>query len=156
MNKSVSTGNQTGSVARTPFRGLFTRPTFEDLFNQFLTEGNGGPLGEAMSAAMDVAESDQAFEVKMDLPGVKADDVDIQIDNNTLTVKGRRSEEKEEQDDDKHFHRIERYSGSFSRSVLLPGSINEDETIAEFKDGVLNIIIPKTDDARPRKIKVKG
>ena len=156
MSKSVSVSNKPGSVARTPFSGLFTRPTFEDLFKQFLTESNGGPLSEVMSAAMDVAETDQAFEVKMDLPGVKADDVDIQIDNNTLTVKGQRSEETEEKDEDKQFHRVERYSGSFSRSVLLPSSINEDETVAEFKDGVLNIIIPKTEEAKPRKIRIKS
>jgi HSP20 family protein len=155
MNRTLSVGKKPGSVANTPFRGLFARPMFEDLFNQFLVEGNGGPLSEVMNAAMDVAETDQAFEVKMDLPGVKAEDVDIQIDNNTLTVKGQRSEETEEQDEEKQYHRIERYAGSFSRSVVLPSSINEDETSAEFKDGVLHIFIPKTDDAKPRKIKIK-
>ena len=108
-----------------------------------------------MNAAMDVAESDHAFEVKMDLPGVASNDVDVQIDNNTLTVRGQRSQEKEEKDEAKHFHRVERYSGSFSRSVVLPSAINEDETVAEFKDGVLKITIPKTDDAKPRKITIK-
>lgn len=156
MGKSVSVGDNSGSVARSPFRGLFSRPMFDDLFNQFLMDSNGSRVNEFMNAAMDVAETEQAFEVKMDLPGVKADEVDIQIDNNTLTVRGRRNEETEDRDDDKHFHRVERYSGSFSRSVVLPCSINEDESSAEFKDGVLNIVIPKTDDAKPRKISIKS
>lgn len=93
---------------------------------------------------MDVAETDQAFEVKLDLPGVKADEVDIQIDNNTLTVRGQRSEEKEEKDEEYQYHRVERSSGSFTRSVVLSTAINEDETVAEFKDGVLTIISETT------------
>ena len=154
MKKSL-TAREPGSVTRSPFRGLFSRAALDDLFDQFLTDSNGRQLSEVMNAAMDVVETNHAFEVKMDLPGVDTEDVEIQIDNNTLTVRGERSEEKEEKDEDKLFHRVERYSGSFSRSVVLPNSINEDETIAEFKDGVLRITIPKTEDAKPRKISIK-
>ena len=154
MNKTL-TARKPGPVARTPLRGLFPRAMFEDLFDQFWTDGNT-QMTEVMNAAMDVAETDQAFEVKMDLPGVCADNVDIQIDNNTLTIRGQRSEETEEKDEEKQFHRVERYSGTFSRSVVLPSSINEDETVAEFKDGVLKIIVPKTEDAKPRKISIKS
>lgn len=111
-------------------------------------------MAEIMNAAMDVAETDQAFEVKMDLPGVCADQVDIQIDNNTLTVRGQRIKETEEKNQEKQYHRVERYSGSFSRSVVLPNSINEEETAAEFKDGVLRIVIPKAENAKPRKIAI--
>ena len=122
-----------------------------------LSNGNGnGQLSEVLNAAMDVAETDLAFEVKLDLPGFKAAEVDIQIDNSTLTVRGQRCEEKEEKDEEKHYHRVERSSGSFTRSVVLPTSINEDETVAEFKDGVLTITAPKTDDAKPRKISIKS
>ena len=158
MKKSL-TAREPGSVSRSPFgglplRSLFSRAALDDLFDQFLTDNNGRQLSEVMSAAMDVAETSHSFEVKMDLPGVDAEDVEIQIDNNTLTVRGERSEEKEERDEDKHFHRVERYAGSFSRSVVLPNSINEDETVAEFKDGVLKITIPKTEDAKPRKISI--
>lgn len=159
MKKSLA-AREPGSVTRSPFssspfRGMFSRAALDDLFDQFLTDGNGRQLSEVMNAAMDVAETGQSFEVKMDLPGVDADNVEIQIDNNTLTVRGQRSGEKEEKDEEKQFHRIERYSGSFSRSVVLPNSINEDETVAEFKDGVLKITIPKTEDAKPRKISIK-
>ncbi len=155
MNKNSLTTRRPNAVTRSPMGRLFPREMFDDLFDQFLTERDG-PMGEIVSAAMDVAETDQTFEVKMDLPGVCSDDVDIQIDNNTLTVRGQRSEEKEEKDEKKQFHRVERYSGSFSRSVLLPNAINEDETVAEFKDGVLKITIPKSDEAKPRKIAIKS
>lgn len=148
-----------GSLSRpsfvNPASSLFPRSLVDDLFNQFVDSGNS-QLSESTNAAMDVAETDQSFEVKMDLPGVQADDIDVQVDNNTLTVRGQRTEENEEHDENKQFHRVERYSGAFARSLVLPSSINEDETAAEFKDGVLTIVIPKTDDAKPRKIHIKN
>jgi len=154
MSKILAKRNPS-SVAQTPFGSFFSRTMFDNMFDQFLNE-NDNPLKAAMDAAMDVAETEQAFEVKMDLPGVETENVDIQIDNNTLTVRGQRSEEKEEKDDKKQYHRVERYSGSFSRSIVLPYALNENETAAEFKNGVLRIVIPKSEDAKPRKIKIKG
>ncbi len=154
MSKIMTT-RKPSSVTRSQLRRLVPRPWFDELFDQFLTDNNED-VAEMMAASMDVAETDQAFEVKMDLPGVPAANVDIQIDNNTLTVRGKREEESEEKDDEKQFHRMERFSGSFARSVVLPSSINEDETAAEFKDGVLKIVIPKMEDAKPRKINIKS
>ena len=157
MQKTLTT-REPGSVTRTPFRspfgGFFPRGFFDDMLGNFLTEAGNGQMAEIMNAAMDVAETDQSFEVKMDLPGVCADQVDIQIDNNTLTVRGQRIKETEEKNQEKQYHRVERYSGSFSRSVVLPNSINEEETAAEFKDGVLRIVIPKAENAKPRKIAI--
>lgn len=152
MNQTLSK-RQPNTMSRSPFANLLPRSLFGDFFDQYLTDANGD-LTQLMNVSMDVAETDQAFEVKVDLPGIKPEEVDIQIDNNTLTIRGQRSEESEEKDEKKHFHRVERYSGSFSRSVVLPASINEDETAAEFRDGVLKIIVPKTEDAKPRKIKI--
>ena len=156
MNKKSVVTRRPSSVSRFPAGRLLPRGMFDDLFDQFLAEDNNGQMADIMNAAMDVAETDQTFEVKMDLPGVDSKDVDIQIDNNTLTVRGQRSEETEEKDEKKQYHRVERYSGSFSRSVMLPNSINEDETVAEFKNGVLRITVPKSDDSKPRKIAIKG
>lgn len=155
MNKTVA---QRKSVPATrsafqPFRSLFSRNMFDDFFDRYMNE-QSGEMSQLMNVSMDVAETDQSFEVKVDLPGINPDDVDIQIDNNTLTIRGQRNEESEEKNEEKQFHRIERYIGSFARSVVLPNSINEDETAAEFKDGVLKIVIPKTDDAKPRKISI--
>jgi len=155
MNSNPLTIHRPTSVTRSPMSRFFPRGMLDDLFDQFLSESNG-PMADAMNTAMDVAETDQTFEVTLDLPGVKSDEVDIQINNNTLTVRGQRSEEKEEKDEKKQYHRVERYSGSFARSVMLPNAINEDETVAEFKDGVLKITIPKSDEAKPRKIAIKS
>lgn len=146
----------TNSYLPAPFgRFRLAKTVFDDLLDQMLTEG-GGPMSEAMSTAMDVAETDQAYEVKMDLPGVKPGEVDIQIENNALTVRGSRTEEKEETNKEKRYHRVERSSGSFSRSVVLPSVVDESKAVAEFKDGVLVITVPKSEAAKPRKISVKG
>ncbi len=155
MNKNT-TVRTTNPVARSPFgRSLFANTMFDEMFNQMLAPSHA-QFAEVLNAAMDVAETDLAFEVKLDLPGVTADEVDIQIDNNTLTIRGQRSEEKEENDEAKQYHRVERSSGSFTRSVVLPMPINEDETIAEFKNGVLTITAPKTENAKPRRISIKS
>lgn len=152
MNKTVSK-RQPVSLTRSPIRSLFSRSLFDDMFDRYLSETNG-EFSQMMNVSMDVAETEQAFEVTVDLPGINPDEVDIQIDNNTLTIRGQRDEESEEKDEEKQFHRVERYRGSFARSVVLPNSINEDETAAEFKDGVLRIMIPKSEEARPRKISI--
>ena len=140
-------------VGRRPFQNLFSRNLFDDWFDQYMNHP-GEELSNLMKVSMDVAESQNAFEVQVDLPGINPEDVDIQIESNTLTIRGERQSHSEEKDEDKHFHRIERYSGSFARSVVLPNSINEDEAVAEFRDGVLKIIIPKMDEVRPRKINI--
>jgi HSP20 family protein len=152
MKKTIAKRPQ-GGIARSPFGSAFSRGLFDDLFDRYLSETNG-EMPQMINVSMDVAETEQAFEVKVDLPGLSPDDVDIQIDNNTLTIRGQRSEETEEKDDEKQYHRIERYRGSFARSVVLPNSINEDETAAEFKDGVLQIVIPKSEEAKPKKINI--
>ncbi len=143
----------TAEVSPHRYGPLFPRSLFGDWFEQFLPETTG-MMQNAFNATMDVAETDQAFEVTMDLPGVQAEDVDIQVENNTLTVRGERSEKKEEEDKEKQYHRIERYSGSFARSVVLPSSIDENEAAAEFKDGVLKVVVPKSQEAKPRKIRI--
>ena len=153
MNQSIA-NRQSETRIRSPFRSLLGRGLFEELFDQYLMDPEGEST-QLMNVSMDVAETEQAFEVKVDLPGIEANDVDIQISNNTLTVRGTRSDTSEEKDEAKKFHRIERYQGSFSRSVLLPNMVNEDEAVAEFKGGVLKIVIPKSDEARPKKISIK-
>lgn len=146
---------QSSNIGQSPFSNLFSRNFFDDLMGQYLLENNN-QMPQMMQVSMDVAETDQAFEVKVDLPGINPDDVEIQIENNTLIIRGQRNEESEERDEDKQFHRIERYKGNFARSVVLPNSINEDETAAEFKDGVLKVVVPKSDEAKPRRIAISS
>jgi HSP20 family protein len=104
--------------------------------------------------SVDLSENDTAVEVRMDLPGVKPKDIDIQVSGNVLTVSGQRDEEREEKG--RTFHRVERHSGSFSRSLTLPTAVNESEVAAEYRDGVLMITLPKIEQSKPHKIKVKS
>jgi HSP20 family protein len=113
-----------------------------------------GWLGGALAPTIDVSETDNEVDVKMDLPGMKAEEIDIQVHNNVLTIKGERNEDKEEKD--RTFHRIERRSGSFARSIALPSVVDENKVDANYKDGVLKIRMPKTKEAKARKIAVKA
>ena len=90
----------------------------------------------------------------MDILGMESKDIDIQVNANILTVSGERKEEHEEKG--KTYHRVERRVGAFSRSVALPCPIKEDAVDAQYKNGILTIKLPKTDDAMARKITVKG
>jgi HSP20 family protein len=124
-----------------------------ELRSRFLGDSGEGWFTVAMIPALDMAESDTSIDVRMDLPGMAAKDIDIQINGNVLSVSGQRDEEKEEKG--KTFHRVERRSGSFSRSVTLPCNVIESEVAAEYRDGVLAIKLPKTDESKAHKIKVK-
>jgi len=107
-----------------------------------------------LSPHFDLSETDNALEIRMDAPGIKPADIDIQVSGNALTICGERKEEKEEKG--RTFHRVERRSGSFSRSIMLPCSVQEDKIEAKYADGILAIVLPKTEAARSRKIKVQS
>ena len=106
------------------------------------------------SPHFDLSETDNALAIRMDVPGIKPADIDIQVSGNMLTISGERKEEKEEKG--RTFHRVERRSGSFSRSVMLPCAVQEDKIEAKYADGVLVVSLPKTEEAKTRKIKVQG
>ena len=95
---------------------------------------------------MDVSETDKGFIVLMDLPGLEEKDISVEISHHILSVKGEKSINREEKG--KKFHRMERMSGSFSRSLQLPPAINSNDVEASFKDGVLTITIPKSPEAQ--------
>ncbi len=118
--------------------------------------GSGGDSGLAASFApeLDVSEKDTCFELRMDIPGMESKDMDIQVQGNTVTISGQRKEEKEEKG--KTYHRVERRSGSFSRTVTLPCAVTEKEVAAEYTNGVLSVVLPKSEEARPKKISIKG
>jgi HSP20 family protein len=137
---------------RDPFTAL--REQMNELQSRFWGDEDEGWFSGALAAPVDLSETDTAVEVRMDLPGVKPDDIDIQVNGNLLTITGQRKEEKEEKG--RTFHRVERTSGSFSRSITLPTAVNESEVAAEYRDGVLHITLPKSEVAKPHKIKVKG
>jgi HSP20 family protein len=145
-------GGLTSAWRRDPFAAL--RDEMNDLRARFWGDEDEGWFGGALAPSVDLSETDTAVEVSMDLPGVKAKEIDIQISGNVLTVTGQRQEEKEEKG--RTFHRVERHSGSFSRSLTLPCAVNENEVGAEYRDGVLHITMPKSEEAKPHRNKVKG
>jgi HSP20 family protein len=91
--------------------------------------------------------------IKVELPEIKKEDVKVTVENGTLTISGERKFEKEEKD--KKYHRVERAYGSFVRSFALPGGTDGSKVSAEFKDGVLKVHLPKTEQAKPKAIEVK-
>jgi HSP20 family protein len=117
-------------------------------------ESDEGWFGGELNPSVDLSETDKTVELRMDLPGVEAKDVEIELNNNVLTVKGKREEQKEEKG--RTFHRIERRAGSFCRSFALPCAVTEGEAAAGFHDGVLTVTLPKAMEAQTRKIKVKA
>ena len=115
----------------------------------------GRTFGEGASAwtpALDVIESKEAIVLKLDLPGMKSEQVDIEVHDGVLTVKGERRFEDTVQEG--QYYRLERSYGHFQRSVTLPKAIKADEIKATFVDGVLAIRVPKADEVKPRRITV--
>lgn len=139
---------------------LFTRDPLasferemEDLINRFQPEWREGLSIAVATPAIDVAETDEALEIRMDLPGLKPEEIDIEITGDMLRVSGEHKEENEEKE--KTYHRVERRCSAFARAVSLPAPVKEDQISAECKDGVLTITLPKTEAAKTRKITVK-
>jgi HSP20 family protein len=143
---------QSPATPREPFSIL--RKEMDDLISNFWGTNQSNWLSTSLSPAMDIAELDNAFTVKVDIPGLEAKDLNVQVHGNTVTVSGNRQEEKETKD--KTFYRMERRTGSFSRTVTMPCNINEDEVVAEYVNGVLTLTLPKSESAKAKKINVKS
>ena len=132
-----------------PFRGEMSR-----LWDRFFKEAPGvGAFPEEWLPSVDISETEDKLLVKAELPGLEADDVNVSISGDLLTIKGEKKKEKEEKDE--HHHYIERYAGSFQRSFRLPVNIQADKVIAEFDKGVLKVTLPKVEEAKKKDIKIK-
>jgi HSP20 family protein len=121
----------------------------QETLSRFLTE----PSSRPWTPAVDILETENELIVKMDTPEVELKDVDIRLENHTLTVKGERKFEKRE--DSKAYHRIERSYGTFARTFTLPDTVDTEHVCADYKNGVLSIVLPKKEVAKPRSIKVE-
>jgi HSP20 family protein len=137
-----------------PFREM------EDFFDRYSKALSWSRLGgsEIMTGGdwaprVDIAETEKEFIIKAEVPEVKKEEVKISVDNGILSIRGERKQEKEEKG--KKFHRVERYYGSFTRSFTLPDNVDETKIEASFKDGMLNIQIPKSEKSKPKAIDVK-
>ena len=140
-----------------PFREL---NTLQDRMNRLFQE-SFGPLAPRSEEALmsgafvppvDVYEDEQSVTLKVEVPGIDQKDIDIQLENNVLTVRGERKFEKEEKEE--NFQRVERRYGSFTRSFTLPNTIDTENVNADYDNGVLKIKMAKRAEAKPKQIKV--
>ncbi len=110
-------------------------------------------MAAAWSPAVDVYETSEGIVLKAELPGLNKEDIDIQIKDNTVTLKGERHVEKDVKEE--NYLRVERAYGAFHRTFTLPTAIQTEKVRAVFKDGVLELNIPKAEDAKPKQIKIE-
>lgn len=144
--------------------GITRRPadSFQNLrrLNSFLDEAFAGwpfaPEGTSVTAqwipAVDVFEDKDAVRIVAELPGVRPEDVKITVENNVLSIRGEKKQVAEEQSE--RVHRYERSYGSFERTFSLPTTMDADRIQAEFENGVLTVVIPRAEKARPRTIEI--
>jgi HSP20 family protein len=140
-----------------PVRELSTlQNEMNRLFSSFFdAPGNGGADGPALRRwmpPMDLVETDDHFVLRADLPGLDAGDVNIEVEDNVLTLSGERKAEHEERREG--FYRVERASGQFRRSLTLPDGVDLEQIAARFDKGVLEIRIPKPEERKPRKVEI--
>jgi HSP20 family protein len=121
------------------------------LFQDFAGD-NGTVTAASFAPAVDVYENGEKVVLKLDIPGIKEEDLDIRVENQTLTVRGERKFESEEKEE--NFHRIERRYGSFYRSFSLPNTVDTENVAAGYNAGVLKLELKKKASAQPKQIKV--
>ena len=124
---------------------------FEDAFSRLLNEPQAN---RPWTPAVDIYESENELVLKADLPDVESKDIDVRVENQTLTIAGERKFDR--QDAVKGYHRIERSYGRFVRSFAVPNTFDTDHINAAFKNGVLSVTLPKKEAAKPRQIKVES
>ena len=124
---------------------------FNTAFDAPALGGGGGTMRRWMPA-MDLVESGDHFVLRADLPGMSEEDVKIELEDGTLTVSGERKAEHETSEEG--YYRVERATGSFSRSLTLPKGVNADGVTAGFDRGVLEVRIPKPEERKPRRIEI--
>lgn len=136
-----------------PFRNV---NNLQEQVNRLLETSFPGHSSESAlttwAPAVDIHETENELVLKADLPGIDEKDLDIRIENNTLTVRGERKFEKQVNED--NYLRVERSYGSFSRSFSLPNTINTEAIHAEYKNGVLTVQMPKRAESKPKQVKV--
>ena len=138
-----------------PFREFVT---LQDRMNRLFRDPRG-PVGQdesltttAFAPPVDVYEDEHNVTLKIEVPGIDEKDIDVRIENNTLTVHGERKFEKEEKEE--NYRRVERQYGSFTRTFSLPSTVNHDNVQADYDKGVLKIKLAKKAEAKPKQIKV--
>lgn len=139
-----------------PFRDLRSlQDEMNRLFSGTFSRGSQDEvLRGAWSPSVDIFENKNEIVLEAELPGMNAEDVNISIENNVLTLHGERKFEKKDESD--NFHRVERSYGSFTRSFTLPPTVSSENANAEFNNGVLRLTLAKREEAKPRRIEIKA
>ena len=136
-------------------KGL-TRKNFGDIFEELLNdffESAFETSYEKLWPRVDIEEDEEGYVIKAEVPGVRKEDLSIEIENNVLTIRGEKREEREEKE--KKVYRRETYYGEFKRSFALPEHVDVEKVEAEFRDGVLMLKLPKVEEQKARKIEIK-
>jgi HSP20 family protein len=140
-------------VKYTPFNDFEVFPgglrVFQDTVNRLFTEPNGRPW----VPPVDIRETENELVVKADVPGLEMKDIDVRMENGSLTIRGERKFE--ENKEEGGWHRVERSYGSFERVFAVPDSVDPNGVKADYKNGTLTITLPKKEVAKPRQIKVQ-
>jgi HSP20 family protein len=129
---------------------------FDDIFSDFPLPGFDRSAGRQMaSPKINVSETDKELQITAELPGVKPDDIEVMLDDDSLTIRGEIKQEREDQDKDRNYHVKERVEGVFSRTLPLPFRADPGKVQASFRDGILNITIPKPEEAQQKRQQIQ-
>jgi HSP20 family protein len=136
-----------------PFREFSTlQDRMNRLFRESFADGRDESLTSTFAPAVDVYEDEHNVTLKIEVPGIEEKDIDVRLENNTLTVHGERKIEKEEKEE--NYRRVERQYGSFTRTFTLPTTVDAEKVSADYDKGVLKIKLAKKAEAKPKQIKV--
>ena len=139
-----------------PFgRTMSVADEMNQMLDSFFAGTNSNPASpNRWSPPVDVRETETGFTVRVEVPGVAKDQIQLNLTNNTLTIRG---EKKQVVDESKgQWHHVERTWGSFERSIALPVRVDGEKIVARHQDGVLEITVPKSDEAKPREIRIES
>jgi HSP20 family protein len=151
--ENPSGGNIIMAITRwDPFREVVALQNRVNSLFRDLNDGEDAVAAASFVPAVDIYEDAQKVVLKLEVPGVEQKDLDIRVENHTLTVKGERKFEKEEKE--QNFHRIERRYGSFFRAFTLPSTVDTENVQASYNAGVLKLELAKKPEAQPKQIKI--
>jgi HSP20 family protein len=154
LSSLIPVGRERG-VARLSDPFIAFRREMDRLFDDFTRGWSGSPCtAPELMPSMDVAETDKQIEITAELPGLQDNDVQVNVADNVLTIKGEKKSEKEEKD--KNYTVFERSYGSFSRTLELPPGVNPDSIKATLSNAVLKVTVPKPAPAQVKKVEVKA
>jgi len=125
---------------------------FSDIMDEFFNDALS-TRQSSFAPSIDISETEKQYIIDVEVPGIDKKDIELNVDNNTLTISGERKFEKEE--DGKQFHRVESHYGTFSRSFTLPDNANTESINAAYNNGILNITVDKSEKSLKKQIKIK-